>query len=132
MADRGFNGVTLTWEPAVGGDSAAALGPLTNISVTVGTAEVQVSGAGDAKHLFEAGIEDLTLNVEIVGCPTPGDVSSTNVAVGDKGNIVTTWAEADAGATSASLTNAVCTSVNVSGSLYGPVTSSLAFRPSVA
>lgn len=116
----GFNHATLTWAPAATG-TPAALGPLTSISYNVTAAEVDVSGSADATKNYEAGIDDEVTTCEIVGCPAAGDA-------GDKGAVAVTWKDGEA---NGSITApALLDSLSISGSLDGPINSTLTFCPS--
>ncbi|NQT41288.1 MAG: hypothetical protein HQ581_27620 [Planctomycetes bacterium] len=121
MADLGdgFNGATLTWDPA-GAGVADEIGPLTNISEDITGAEVDVSGSPDATKNYEAGIADYTVSCDVKGCPAV-------VTIGAEGDAVTVaWPD---DGTEGTLADACfCSSISVSGRLDGPIESSLSFK----
>ena len=130
MADKGFNGSTVIWNSAAVGGSGVAFGPLLGCDDEVSGAEVQVTGAGDALHTNEVGIDDETVTVQFGGSPAQtDDTTPLDVAAGQKGDLAVTWN--DGAGTQGTLTNALLTNLEVSGALDGPITGSVTVRPSV-
>ncbi len=128
MANEGFNGSTVTWDPT-GAATALALGPLLGCDDSVTGAEVPVTGAGDSLHTNEVGIDDESVTVQIGGSPGP-DQASGVIAAGQKGALAVAWNEGVG--TQVSLANGLLTNLEVSGSLDGPITSSVTVRPTTA
>lgn len=113
MANDAFNGTTFTF-------GGGAQTPLRSCSYDNSAAEIDVTGAGDSLHTYEAGLPNETLTVEVVG--------GSSVAVADEGAITIAWFDG----TSDTTTNSVCTAVSRSGSLDGEILTTLTFRPTAA
>ena len=109
MADKGFNGSTISF----GGDQV----PLRDINYDEAAAEVQVTGAADARHGYEAGIPDPTATFSIVG--------GSSVSVGDTGDVIIAWNDG----TSDSLGTSIITGRSTTGSLDGEILSNVTVRP---
>lgn len=91
--------------------------PLISISFDDSAAEVDVTGAGDAMHSYEAGLPNPSCTIEVVG--------ATATAIAANGALDINWF--DGGTTD--ITDVVCTAVSINGSLDGPITSSITCRP---
>jgi len=113
MADDGFNGSTITF--ATGAET-----PLLDINYTEAAAEVDVTGAGDSSHTYEAGIPDVTATFTIVG--------GNALSVGDEGAVAVAWNDGSA----ESLTNGVITNIVTSGSLDDKITSAVTVKETAA
>lgn len=109
MADKGFNGSTIS----LGGNQV----PLRDINYDEAAAEVQVTGAADARHGYQAGIPDPTATFSIVGGST--------ISVGDEGDVAIAWNDG----TSDSLGTGVVISRGTAGSLDGEILTNVTVRP---
>lgn len=100
--------------------AAANQAPLLDISVSSSGAEIDITGAADSAHTYEAGIPDTTVTFTILGC--------TTVSVGDTGAIAIagdTWT-----GTIGEFTTGVVTNVEMSGSIDDTITSAITVRES--
>ena len=113
MSSDNFNKSTFSF----GGNVA----PLRSINYDQTAAEIKVTGVADTRHTYEAGIDDETLTVEIVGTHTAN--------IGDKANIAIAWND---GSTPGSINNCVCVQNSTQGAMDGEITSTLKFRPSTS
>lgn len=113
MADKGFNGTTITFP-------TAAIAELRSVSYSVGGATVDVGASDDTAALFVNGRDDVEVTVEIVG--------GTTLSRGDTGAVTISWFDG----TSDTLTNAVITQVTVSGSMDGDITTSVSLKETPA
>ena len=111
MANAGFNGTTITI-------AGAAETPLLSCTYDDSAAEVDVTGAGDAIHSYEAGIPNPTITCELVG--------ANDAAVADEGALSIAWFD---GVTD-TIASVVITAVSRTGSLDSPLTTSITVRPS--
>jgi len=120
MADMGFNGSTITF----GGTSVLEV---TGISSSSGGNPVDVTSSGKTTHVFTAGVPTVEFTVDVVGIAEYGTTSSqTAISVNSTGAIVITWND---GTTDSSITAAIVTNVERTGSLDSPITSSITFAP---
>ena len=106
-----FNTTTIS---IAGSDQA----PLLDISVSGTAAELDITGAADNAHTYEAGIPDYSVTFTILGF--------TAKAVGDEGTIAIagdTWT-----GTSGEFTTGVITSVESSGSLDDVITTAVTVK----
>lgn len=127
MADNGFDGATATWDPT-GASTEVTLGFISSITDDVTAAEVDVTGASDSQHLFEAGIGSESVTVEVVGQPTD-ESGGTQLAAGDNGALAVAWA--DSGTQGTIADPATIFALSISGTMDGPITSSITIRPGV-
>lgn len=98
--------------------AAAALGEgLIGISYEEDGHVVDVTGAGDSEHTYEAGTPDVSVTIEV-----HGEVST---ATNTKGAVVIAGMDG-------SIANAILADKSESGSLSGGITTSCTFRPSSA
>ena len=112
MANSGFNGTTITI-------AGAAETPLLSCTYDDSAAEVDVTGAGDLIHSYEAGLPNPTITCEVVG--------ANDAAVADEGALSIAWFDEGIVDTIASV---VITAVSRTGSLDSPLTTSITVRPS--
>ena len=101
--------------------AAADQAPLLDISVSGTAAEIDITGAADSAHTYEAGIPDYTVTFTILGC--------TTIGIGDKGAIVIgpvaspTWTS-----TMGEFTTGIVTNVEMSGSIDDTITSAITVK----
>jgi len=107
-----FNGTT---------QNAAAGAKMLDASFTSSAEEIDISGSGDPEKTYETGLVDYEASITIIG--------STTVAVGDTVALSIDWNDETADGT---MTNAIVTSVETSGSLGSPITSKLTLKPTPA
>jgi len=127
MADNAFDGITCTWDPT-GAPTAQTLGYVTSITDDVTASEIDVTGATDTGHLFETGVPAESVTIELAGQPKD-DTTSGQITCGDNGALAITWP--DTGTQGTIADPATIFALSVSGSLDGPITSSITVRPGV-
>jgi hypothetical protein len=132
MADKGFNGTTVIWSSVEDGGDGIALGPLMGCDDESTGAEVKVTGSGAALQASEVGLTDETVTIQFVGSPADtDDTAPLEIAAGQKGEITIVWNDGVGGG-QGSITGALLTNVQVSGSLDGPITGSVTVRRNIA
>jgi hypothetical protein len=98
--------------------ASSALGEgLLSISYEEDGHVVDVTGAGDSEHTYEAGTPDVSVTIEVLG--------TVDTATGSKGALVIAGLQG-------SIAAAILASNSQSGSLSGGITSTLVFKPSSA
>ena len=127
MADNAFDGATAFWDPT-GAATDQTLGFVTSITDDVTAAEIDVTGSSDTQHLFESGIKSESVTIELVGQATD-ESAGGQITAGDNGVITIAWA--DGGAAGTLGDPGTIFALSVSGTMDGPITSSLTFRPGV-
>ena len=78
MADKGFNGSTMTWP-----NTSTNLANVVSMDFAEPMAEVDITDASDTYKTYEAGLRDLEFTVELNGNPA--------IAVGDPGALAVAW-----------------------------------------
>lgn len=121
MADKGFDGSTVSWTPA--GGSLVTLTPLLRFQYDDSPAEVAVTGSADTERQVVAGRSNETLTIEIAGSP------HDTVICGNKGDTVVALNDAGALGT---FTKGAITRLSCSGRRDDRITTSITIRQSVA
>ncbi len=129
MADNAFDGATATWDPTGVGDAAQTLGFITSITDDVTAAEIDVTGSSDTQHLFESGIPSESVTIELVGQATDKESTAGQITAGDNGALAVVWA--DSGTEGAIADPATIFALSISGTMDGPITTSITVRPGV-
>jgi len=111
MANEGFNGTTAT---VLG----SAQTPLVSITYDDSAAEIDVTGAGDLMHSYEAGLPNPTVTFQVVG--------GADIDVGDAGAVSIAWFD---GVVTDAISAGVCTAVSRSGSLDDKIVTDVTVRP---
>ncbi|MFA5234974.1 MAG: hypothetical protein WC390_11300 [Sulfurimonas sp.] len=111
MANKGFNGTTVTFGSAVAN--------LRGASATESCAEVNVTGSADAVQSHVAGIPKKEVSLDLVG--------GSAITAGSSGSLSISWFDG----TTTSLGNSIATSVDIKGQMDGEITSSVKFTKTV-
>lgn len=106
-----FNGTTLLFD-------SQPLGTIQSLNASEGGEALEVGGAADDEHLYEAGIPDCEVNVTVKGTGA--------AARGDTGALAITW---KSGGTEGSGTLFVCTKADKKGDHGGIITTDYTFKP---
>ena len=130
MADNAFDGATATWDPVDPnpGEGVQTLGFITSITDDVTAAEIDVTGSSDSQHLFESGIPSESVTVELVGQVTDTTATLFQIGAGDNGVLAVGWPDSG---TEGTIAVGTIFALSVSGTMDGPITSSLTIRPGV-
>lgn len=110
MANKGFNGSTIS----IAGSGQT---PLRSIDYDDPDNAVDVSGCADASHGYVNGLPDPQITFEVVGI--------TTVEKGDTGSVSIAWFDGQ----NDSITSAIVTGVNKTGSLDSELLSTVTVRP---
>lgn len=113
---KSANGTTVRWPTTATTD---VLGDVISVSYNRSGEKIKVTNLSSSKHLYEAGLPDNEITLEING------VNSTALDVADTGVMSIHW---NSGETS-SVGNAVVISNETSGEIDGVITSSITFAP---
>ena len=111
MANKGFNGTTFTF--------ANVSYALTGIDLSVNGAKVDVTDTNSSSMLYQVGLPDYELTVDVKGSVTP--------AVGATGAAALGWKD---GTNSTLPSLFIVTNVKVGGKLNAPIESSFSLAPS--
>lgn len=109
MGNNIFNGTVVTWD-------AGEVNKVRSARATVGGEEIDITGLSDSSELYDVGMDDLEVELEIVG--------NSGLSRGDKKALVITWPNAS----TFPITNALITSVEEGGSLNGEIVSTIRIR----
>jgi hypothetical protein len=109
MADKGFNGTTVTF-------AGSGLTPLVSVRYQASAAKADVGGAADTDILYELARVKRTTTVTIKG--------ATTIADGATGALVVAHND---GGSKGSIAAAIVTGTPVSGKLDGEITSTITF-----
>lgn len=104
-----FNGTSVTFTPAIG--------EIRSVTFDEVPREIEVSNSSDTNAIFEMGLVDTTATVEINGTTT-AVAGTTNAAFSVSWNDGTT----------SSMTLGIVGSINITGSLDQPITSTVTFK----
>ncbi len=92
--------------------------PLVSLNYDESAAEIQVSGAGDLIHSYEAGLPDITVTYQVVG--------AADVDTGDTGAVSIVWFD---GVVTDVISAGVVTAVARGGSLDDKIVTDITVRP---
>lgn len=113
---KAANGTTVRFPTTATSD---VVGSLVSASYSSSGAKIDVSTLSSTKHIYEAGMPDNELTIEVTG------EQATNCDVGDTGVLSIHW---NSGGTN-SFGNAVVVSNETSGEIDGAITTSITFAP---
>jgi len=111
-----FNGSYVTFPTSSTTDK---LGTMTDLGLKDSAAKIQVTTANGVKHLYEAGLPDAEITIDIIGA------GATACTIGATGILTLVW---NSGQTN-TYSNAVCVERSISGGIDSPIKTTLTFAP---
>lgn len=109
MGDNILNGTVVTW-------AIPTVNKVRSVRATVGGEEIDITGLSDSSEVYDLGLDDLEVELEVVG--------NTTLSRGDSEDLLITWPDE----TTFSMTDALITSVEEGGSLNGEIVSTIRIR----
>ena len=110
---KGFNGTAITFP-----STSTRLNPVTDITHNQSGAVIAIGGSTSAGYVYEDGLTDESVEITVQGGST--------VTKGSTGQVKAIWND---GSSNTLISKAVVISVNKTGSVDSPISSSITFRP---